>query len=84
MEVIRDVMFTCCILHNMILEDEKDVEGLEDILADLHANNVPIQHGLTFESLVANTIELENSDTHFGLRGDLIEHLWAVKGANMA
>jgi hypothetical protein len=34
--------------------------------------------------LVANTIELENSDTHFGLRGDLIEHLWAVKGANMA
>jgi hypothetical protein len=84
MEVIRDVMFTCCILHNMILEDEKDVEGLEDILADLYANNVPIQRGMTFESLVANTIELENSDTHFGLRGDLIEHLWAVKGANMA
>lgn len=77
-------MFTCCILHNMILEDKKVVEGLEDILADLHANNVPIQRGLTFESLVANTIQLENLDIHFGLRDDLIEYLWAVKRTNMA
>jgi hypothetical protein len=23
-------------------------------------------------------------DTHYELRGDLIEHLWALKGANLA
>ena len=32
---ILDIMFTCCILHNMILEDEASVEDLEDILGNL-------------------------------------------------
>jgi hypothetical protein len=28
-------MFACCILHKMILEDENDVVGLENILGRL-------------------------------------------------
>jgi glutathionylspermidine synthase len=78
MAIISDIMFTCCILHNMILEDEENVEGLEDIIPELQADDVPMERGLTFQQLVSSTIEIENSGTHYALRGDLIEHLWAL------
>lgn len=87
-EVMSDFMFAYCILHNMILEDEVDVAGLDDIFGDrdgdVHARVDHLQRGLTFDQLLTSTVELENQDTHFSLRGDLIEHLWAIKGANMA
>lgn len=68
----------------MIIEDEENVERLEDIITDLHANAVPLERGLCFNELMASTKEIENMDTHYGLRGDLIEHLWVLKGAHMA
>lgn len=68
----------------MILDDERDVEGLEDLITDLMDGAIPLEWGLTFDNLVSSTIEIENSDTHFSLRGDLIEHLWEIKGANLA
>jgi hypothetical protein len=83
-DFISNIMFTCCILHNMILENEQDVEGLEDIIAELQQDTEPLNRGLSFQELLAGTIELENRDTHFNLRGDLIEHLWRLKGLNMA
>ena len=45
---------------------------------------MPVERGLTFDNLVASTIDIENSDTHFSLRGDPIEHLWELKGATLA
>jgi hypothetical protein len=82
MPVINDIMHTCCILHNMIVEDEQNVEGLEDIIADLPVNEGPVQRGLSFGELVAGTIDVHNEDTHYSLRGDLIEYLWSMKGSN--
>jgi hypothetical protein len=67
----------------MILDDEDGVEGLEDIIGDLQVGAVPMRRGLTFQDLITGTSEILNSDTHFNLRGDLIEHLWKIKGANM-
>jgi hypothetical protein len=67
MEVIFNRMFTCCILQNMILEDEKDVERLENIISELQEDVLPFQRGLAFDQLVTSTIELENEDTHYGL-----------------
>ena len=84
MEVIADIMFACCILHNMILDDERDVEGLDDLIPELMEGAVPLERGLTFDNLVSSTIAIENADTHFSLRGDLIEHLWEIKGATLA
>jgi hypothetical protein len=82
MDTISDIMFACCILHNMILEDERDVPGLENIISGLVDENVPLCRGLSFEALMNHTVEIENEDLHYSLRGDLIEHLWAFKGAN--
>jgi hypothetical protein len=84
MEVINDIMFTCIILHNMILDDKKDVVGLEDFVGELQEGMEPFQRGLSFEEFQTSTMEIQNSDTHYSLRGDLIEHLWAKKGTNLA
>jgi len=62
MEVISNIMFTCCILHNMILEDEEGVEGLEDIIGDLETHTVPMHRELTFGQLLESTCEIENVD----------------------
>lgn len=67
----------------MILEDE-GVEGLNNIIGELHDGIVPMQRDLSFDELVTTTMEIENVDIHFGLQGDLIEHLWMLKGANLA
>jgi hypothetical protein len=57
------------------------VEGLEDIIADLQVNSAnPVQRPLSFDQLLAGTIDVHNEDTHYSLRGDLIEHLWSQKG----
>jgi hypothetical protein len=68
----------------LILDDEEDVEGLEDIIGDLAENNIPVDRGLSFEELTTATRAIENSGTHYSLRGDLIEHLWSLKGSAFA
>ena len=65
----------------MIVDDEEDVDGLEDIIADLDDGLVDLERGLSFQQLLTGTHEIESSDMHFSLKGDLIEHLWALKGA---
>ena len=70
-DIFANIMFACCILYNMILDDESDV-GLE-LPFDLD-RVVPLQRGLSFEDLVFATVEIENSNTHFSLQRDLIEH----------
>jgi hypothetical protein len=78
MEVINDIIFAYCILHNMIVEDEEGVPGLEDIITDLQRDVEPLERSLSLDNLIASTKEIENVDTHYSLPGDLIEHLWAI------
>ena len=66
----------------MIIDDEEGVDGLDDIIGKLHEGNIPMQRGLSFDEFM--TMGIANANTHFGLRGDLIEHLWMLKGANLA
>lgn len=78
---MQDIMQACIILHNMIVENESGEEGLKALFHN--QEQVQVRRGLSFQSLVAGTQELENQDEHFSLRGDLIEHLWKLKGDNM-
>ena len=74
-------MIACMILHNMILDDKEDVEGLEDIIGDLVENNILVDKGFSFEEFTTTIRTIENNDTHYSLREDLIKHLWSLKGS---
>jgi len=82
-DVIDDIKFTCCILHNMIVKNEKDEFGLKDIVTKLLDSNLSFDRDLSFEDLVNGPAQIQDVNSHFGLRDDLIEHLWALKGDNM-
>jgi len=83
MQGISDIMFACCILHNMIIDDESGVDGLENVLGASFDDNEPMERGLTLGQLLEDTAEIEDDDMHYSLRGDFIEHLWALKGQSM-
>jgi hypothetical protein len=73
-------MVACVILHNMIIEDERD----HNLEALFEPQNIGRQFrlGLPFEQYRQGTMDLEDVDAHLSLRGDLIEHLWAKNGMN--
>lgn len=50
----------------MILDDERDVLGLENVLGVVAIDNVPLHRGMYFEHLTKPTKEIENEDTHHG------------------
>jgi hypothetical protein len=79
MDTISDIMRACVIMHNMIIEDESGC-NLEALFE--HSPTTQMRRGLTFEDDREATEELENSEAHFALRSDLIEHLWALKDTN--
>ena len=65
----------------MIIEDERDQE-LEPIIVD--TINVPWRHrpmrgGLNFEDYVRGHEMIRDERSHYMLRNNLIEYLWALK-----
>jgi hypothetical protein len=76
--IMANIMYACIIMHNMIVEDESSEHTLEPLF------QVEAPTGSTgalpFEALLAGTEQLENTDLHYSLRGDLVEHLWTLKG----
>jgi hypothetical protein len=76
--VITNIMIACIIMHNMIIEDERDL-GLEP-LVDLGAPVAITPSPFTFYDLQSGTREIENVQSHFALRNDLIDHLWMLRG----
>ena len=79
MEVINDIMFTCIILHNMIVEDEQGLED-DDIVDHLQEGDITLERGVSFEDFLSTSIELGSVDKHYSLRADLVDHLWNIKG----
>jgi hypothetical protein len=77
-EAMKDVMLACVILHNMIIEDERSEDNLEPLFEI--GDDVEIPRDLSFQTLVTGTEELENLDQPYNLKGDLVKHLWTLKG----
>ena len=82
MAMINNIMLTCVILHNMIVEDEYGLEE-EDILQDLQGDDVPLQRGLSFGDYLTCMTEIESVNKHYNLRADLVNHLWTLKGQSL-
>lgn len=76
------IMMACIILHNMIIEDERDLRNPDYMYDNGPAPVIPVSREPTadFASFVTRYRNIRDSEKHYELRNDLIEHLWSRKG----
>ena len=76
-------MHACIILHNTIVEDERDsYENLFDLNFDespLKTPPVEISRGAIsdFQVMLRINVEIRDKNIHHNLQADLIEHIWS-------
>ncbi|KAK9999551.1 hypothetical protein SO802_019154 [Lithocarpus litseifolius] len=77
------IMKACIILHNMIIEDECDANGVEDfdyeqVPESVHiiVSHEPTEEFSQFTAFIAAYENIRNRETHSELQSDLVEHLW--------
>jgi hypothetical protein len=68
------IMQACVILHNMIIEDERDEEDDFNYHQEDYQNRDP----LVLEEFLRIHKVIEDKSSHEQLRNDLAEHLWAI------
>ena len=80
-------MKSCIILHNMIIEDERDDDnelvavaaGNEDYDSLGTDGSVEVSLGsIPFDQFMARKRAIRDSNTHYALRHDIITHLWTL------
>ena len=71
-------MFTCVILNNMIMEDERDLDAPIVIAREVSPLEVEIVEDKTtrFQKLLSWFRQIKDKEAHFSLRNALIDHLW--------
>jgi hypothetical protein len=81
LEKLHLVMKTCIILHNMIVEDERNIS----INHMYDGNSLTLIAPVTrwrgdYSTFKDNVQSLKDSTLHYCLRNNLTSHLWALKG----
>jgi hypothetical protein len=78
-ETLRYIIKSCIIMHNMIVEDEGEVN--EDEQFDDEEENVQSSHHHTPDLLefIKTRKEIRDNEIHHQLQDDLVEHLWQHK-----
>jgi hypothetical protein len=83
-DAMKDVVLTCCILHNIILESEMHNDVLNGTIPPEWAcdSTPPVVSGGTLEHtarLVTSFENLVDASVHRQLQIDLVEHLWNIR-----
>lgn len=71
-------MTTCIISHNMIIEDERELDapielGREAPLPDIE---IAEDENVRFQNFLARFKNIKDKEAHFSLRNALVDHLW--------
>ena len=74
-EILHDIMTSCIIMHNMIVEDERDINIV--IEERLNSPNVEVEmmNDGGIERFLAQHKRIRDKDAHFELLDALIDHL---------
>ncbi|XP_019173404.1 PREDICTED: uncharacterized protein LOC109168980 [Ipomoea nil] len=75
--VLHDIMSSCIIMHNMIIEDERDeqadIQGWNEALAP--EVDIARDENIIFQEFLARHRQIKDKEAHYALRNALIEHL---------
>ncbi|KAB1213562.1 hypothetical protein CJ030_MR5G010493 [Morella rubra] len=81
---LKDTMKACIILHNMIIEDERDEQDTLDFEYEQGNANPPEPASHDEADMLAtfihNHLHIRDKETHSQLQLDLIKHLWQLNG----
>jgi hypothetical protein len=88
---MENVVLACIILHNMIVEDEKNLEDIEE---ELDLNQAPSVVSVEppefadgdyvpFERVLDKYEDLRDQSAHMQLKEDLVEHIWKKNGCRL-
>ena len=75
-ETLQDIMKACVILHNMIVEDERDVNEA----VELDYEQMSWEHTNEFIEFIEIHQCIRDHEIHSQLQTDLVEHLWQLQG----
>ncbi|KAL0006319.1 hypothetical protein SO802_013880 [Lithocarpus litseifolius] len=83
-ETLQDIMKACVILHNMIIEDKRDVNEAVELDYEQIDDNPTVQLSQERTNKFTEFIEthqcIRDHEIHSQLQLDLIEHLWQLQG----
>jgi hypothetical protein len=83
---VMNIMTSCIILHNMIIEDEKEQARIH---IDLNVNpgasialppEVSTQVNPCIQDVLRRNLEIQDKAKHIALKKDLVEHIWERYG----
>jgi len=82
--VLRDVVLACIILHNMIVEDEKESSIIqEDLELNVPPSSSTVQdsefsrdQNVPLERVLEKYVSIRDRSAHRRLKKDLVEHIW--------
>ena len=82
-EDIYYIMNACVIMHNMTIEDERDMENIDYSYTEM-GEPVEASHGVATPlwEFINNHAVIRNRDIHHQLQADLVEHLWELHSNN--
>ena len=78
-ETLVDIMTCCVILHNMIIEDEREL-NLPCFYDNVGTRVQPQRNPDRLEAFLAAHRSIEDAQTHHQLTQDLIDHHWQLHG----
>ena len=80
--ILHDIMSACIIMHNMIIEDERDSNAEMENRRKAPTPEVEMVRDETtrFQEFLARYKQIKDKEAHFALRNALIEYLWEQYG----
>ncbi|XP_062099075.1 uncharacterized protein LOC133804991 [Humulus lupulus] len=81
-KVLHDIMTSCIIMHNMIIEDERDINASIEERVEVPSPEVQMveDDNARFQEFLTRHRKIKDKEAHIELRNALIEHLWDEYG----
>lgn len=79
---LTNIIYTCIILHNMIIEDEGEAAITWSDLDSPPTATINVGSTQEFQAYLQNYTKLRSREKHHQLRADLVEHIWTLEATN--